>query len=103
VESKWNEQKKESKKLNDLFKQETPQISNQRSQEDYFLEVPSIDSIEMVNSLSGRKQESSITDEKNDFKLKKTKIHLHPKLKASKHNLLCEYSSKPGSFYPTPP
>lgn len=40
-----NVEKMESKRLNELFKQETPQVATHQSQESYFLEVPSIDSI----------------------------------------------------------
>jgi hypothetical protein len=54
AETRWNEEKKESKKLNELLKQEPVVPTFRGGQETYFMEVPSIDSIEMATSLSHR-------------------------------------------------
>jgi hypothetical protein len=90
AEARWNEEKKESKKLNELLKQDP--VTNCRSgQENYFLEVPSIDSIEMATSLSNRNR----TDNSAEVPPKRTKIHFHHKLKASRVDIDYEDSKIP--------
>lgn len=69
------EEKKESKKLNELLKQ-----NPKGEQENFFMEVPSIDSIEMAPSLSNRNK----TENSSEHPPQKAKINIIHKLKASR-------------------